>query len=63
MGYFNVTDPPVNAVDGEGIASTKSVSMKDWQTNLTKTLQRADPNGKVTSTEMVESSPPSMHRQ
>lgn len=61
MGYFNVTDPPANAIDGKSIAITKSVNMNDWQMNLTKTLQKADPNGNITSTEMVESSPPSMH--
>ena len=60
MGYFNVTDPPVNAIDGKDIAITKSINMNDWQMNLTKTLQKADPNGNITSTEMVES-PPSMH--
>ena len=61
MGYFNVTDPPVNAIDGQDIAFTKSINMNDWQMNLTKTLQKADPNGNITSTEMVESPPSSMH--
>ena len=41
MGYFNVTLPNENLVDGEDIAITKSVSMLDWQQNLTKTLQNA----------------------
>ena len=41
MGYFNVTDPPANAIDGKDIAITKSINMNDWQMNLTKTLQKA----------------------
>jgi nitrite reductase (NO-forming) len=50
MGYFNVTNPPANAVDGKDIAITKSINMNDWQMNLTKSLQKADPNGNVTTT-------------
>jgi nitrite reductase (NO-forming) len=50
MGYFNVTNPPANAVDGKDVAITKSISMIDWQTNLTKSLQKENPNGKVTTT-------------
>jgi hypothetical protein len=50
MGYFNVTNAPANAVDGKDVATTKSISMIDWQTNLTKSLQKEDPNGKVTAT-------------
>jgi nitrite reductase (NO-forming) len=49
MGYFNVTNPPVNAIDGEDIATTKSINMVDWQKNLTNTLQKANPNGTVTT--------------
>jgi nitrite reductase (NO-forming) len=49
MGYFNVTDSPVNAVDGKDVAITKSISMVDWQTNLTKALQKENPNGNVTT--------------
>lgn len=49
MGYFNVTEPAANAVDGKDIATTKSISMVDWQTNLTKTLQNANPNATVTN--------------
>ena len=49
MGYFNVTNPPVNAIDGKDIATTKLINMVDWQTNLTKTLQKANPNGTVTT--------------
>jgi nitrite reductase (NO-forming) len=49
MGYFNVTDAPANAVDGKDIAIKKSINMNDWQMNLTKTLQKADPNGKITN--------------
>jgi nitrite reductase (NO-forming) len=49
MGYFNVTNPPVNAIDGEDVAITKSIHMVDWQTNLTKTYQKANPNGTVTT--------------
>ena len=48
MGYFNVTDAPSNAVDGKDIAITKTINMNDWQMNLTKTLQKADPYGNVT---------------
>lgn len=50
MGYFNVTNAPANAVDGKDISLTKSISMNDWQMNLTKSLQKADPNGKLTAT-------------
>jgi plastocyanin len=49
MGYFNVTDAPANAVDGKDVAIKKSINMNDWQMNLTKTLQKADPNGKITN--------------
>ena len=49
MGYFNVTNAPANAVDGKDVAITKSINMNDWQMNLTKNLQKADPHGKVTS--------------
>jgi hypothetical protein len=49
MGYFNVTNPAVNAVDRKDVAITKSISMVDWQTNLTKTLQKENPNGNVTT--------------
>jgi nitrite reductase (NO-forming) len=49
MGYFNVTNPAVNAVDGKDVAITKSISMVDWQTNLTKALQKENPNGNVTT--------------
>jgi nitrite reductase (NO-forming) len=48
MGYFNVTTPPANAIDGIDIAKTKSINMMDWQLNLTKVFQKADPNGNVT---------------
>jgi nitrite reductase (NO-forming) len=49
MGYFNVTDAPANAVDGKDVAIKKTINMNDWQMNLTKTLQKADPNGKITN--------------
>src|SRR6476469_9708556 len=49
MGYFNVTNAPANAVDGKDIAITKTINMNDWQMNLTKTLQKADPYGNVTA--------------
>ena len=49
MGYFNVTNVPANAIDGKDVAVTKSINMNDWQMNLTKGLQKADPNGKVTT--------------
>ena len=49
MGYFNVTNPPVNAIDGEDIATTKSINMVDWQTNLTTTLQKANASATVTT--------------
>ncbi|MGB8036142.1 MAG: multicopper oxidase domain-containing protein, partial [Nitrososphaeraceae archaeon] len=50
MGYFNVTNAPANAVDGKDVAVTKSINMVGWQANLTKSLQKADPHGKVTTT-------------
>jgi nitrite reductase (NO-forming) len=51
MGYFNVSSPPPpsNAVDGKDIAITKTINMNDWQMNLTKTLQKEDPNGNITA--------------
>jgi nitrite reductase (NO-forming) len=54
MGYFNVTDAPANAVDGKDVAIKKTINMNDWQTNLTKTLQKADPYGKITVTPASE---------
>jgi nitrite reductase (NO-forming) len=45
-----VTKAPANAVDGKDIAINKSISMNDWQMNLTKSLQKANPNGKITAT-------------
>ncbi len=50
MGYFNVTNAPANAVDGKDISLKNSISMNDWQMNLTKSLQKANPNGNVTAT-------------
>ena len=50
MGYFNVTDPSANAVDGKDISIAKTINMNDWQMNLTKSLQKANPNGKATAT-------------
>jgi nitrite reductase (NO-forming) len=55
MGYFNVTNFPVNAVDGKDVATTKSISMIDWQANLTKSLQKENPNGVVTTTATAKS--------
>jgi len=49
MGYFNVTNAAANAVDGKDAAVTKSINMVGWQANLTKSLQKADPNGKITT--------------
>jgi nitrite reductase (NO-forming) len=49
MGYFNVTNASPNATDGLDIATTKSINMNDWQMNLTKSLQKADPNGRITT--------------
>ena len=49
MGYFNVTNPPVNAIDGKDVAITKSINMVGWQTNLTKTMQKANASGTVTT--------------
>jgi nitrite reductase (NO-forming) len=49
MGYFNVTTPPANATDGKDVAITKSINMVDWQANLTKTFQKANPNAKITT--------------
>jgi nitrite reductase (NO-forming) len=49
MGYFNVTNAPANAIDGKDVAFTKSINMNDWQMNLTKSLQKADLHGKITT--------------
>ena len=46
MRCFNVTNAPANAIDGMDVAVTKSINVNDWQMNLTKSLQKADPNGK-----------------
>jgi nitrite reductase (NO-forming) len=54
MGFFNVTDAPAGAIDGKDIAITKSINMNDWQMNLTRSLQKADPNGKITTTNTGE---------
>jgi nitrite reductase (NO-forming) len=53
MGYFDVTNPSANAVDGKDMAITKSINIVDWQNNLTKSLQKADPHGKVTTTVLL----------
>jgi nitrite reductase (NO-forming) len=50
MGYFDVTNATANAVDGKDVAISKTINMNDWQVNLTKSLQKADPKGKVTAT-------------
>src|SRR5215207_381696 len=55
MGYFNVTNSPVNVADGKDVATTKSISMIDWQANLTKSLQKENPNGVVTTTATAKS--------
>ena len=55
MGYFNVTNAPANAIDGKDIAIKKSINMNDWQMNLTKSLQKADPHAKITSTTVAKS--------
>jgi nitrite reductase (NO-forming) len=62
MGYFNVTNAPANAVDGKDMAINKSISMNDWQMNLTKSLQKADPNGKITATTSNNTEPANNHR-
>jgi nitrite reductase (NO-forming) len=49
FGYFNVTNPTANAIDGKDIAITKSINMVDWQANLTKSLQKENPNANVTT--------------
>ena len=49
MGYFNVTNAPANAIDGKDVAINKSIYMNNWQMSLTKTLQKADPYGKITA--------------
>lgn len=47
MAYFDVTDAPKGAVDGIDVAKIKSISMIEWQQDLTKKLQRQDPEGVV----------------
>jgi nitrite reductase (NO-forming) len=49
MGYFNVTNAPAIAVDGKDVSIKKSINMNGWQMNLTKSLQKADPQGKITT--------------
>src|SRR4029453_6525294 len=48
-GILYVTNAPANAIDGKDVAITKSINMNDWQMNLTKSLQKADPQGKITA--------------
>ncbi len=60
MAYFNVTDATEDAVDGVDIASTKSISMVEWQAELTKKIQKADPNGKVTASNSASQNSHSM---
>ncbi len=55
MGYFNVTNAKADAADGKDVAISKSIDMDNWQMNLTKSLQKANPNGKITATENTES--------
>jgi nitrite reductase (NO-forming) len=52
MGYFNVTDAHGEA-DGAAaveMAQAESISMVGWQEELTRTLQKQDPDGKVSVT-------------
>jgi plastocyanin len=49
-----VTNAPANAVDGKDVAITKSISMIDWQANLTKSLQKENPNGNATTSTATE---------
>jgi nitrite reductase (NO-forming) len=49
MGYFNVTNATATDIDGKDIAINKSISMDTWQMNLTRSLQKQDPYGNVTS--------------
>ncbi len=44
MAYFNVTSAGKDAVDGVDVARTKSIDMVPWQNQLTRDLQKADPN-------------------
>ncbi|HXG05790.1 MAG TPA: multicopper oxidase domain-containing protein [Nitrososphaera sp.] len=43
MAYVNVTSASENAVDGVDIARNKSIDMMPWQDELTRKLQKADP--------------------
>ncbi|HEY6537090.1 MAG TPA: plastocyanin/azurin family copper-binding protein [Candidatus Nitrosocosmicus sp.] len=55
IGYFNVTNAKAGTVDGRDISISKTINMNNWQMNLTKSLQKADPNGKITVTENTKS--------
>jgi nitrite reductase (NO-forming) len=50
MGYFNVTDAHGEMDDALEMAQAESISMVGWQEELTRTLQKQDPNGKVSVT-------------
>lgn len=54
MGYFDVRDAPADAIDGVDVAKTKSVSMIEWQEELTKRLQKQDPTGVVKASSSSE---------
>lgn len=47
MAYFDVSDAPDDAADGVDVAKTKSISMVEWQEDLTRKLQKQDPDGSV----------------
>lgn len=63
MGYFDVRDPHEEAVDGIDIAKTKSIYMWEWQDSLTETLQKSDPQGKITTTSGTESKKDQRHSE
>jgi nitrite reductase (NO-forming) len=49
MAYFEVTNAGEDAVDGVDVARSKSIDMVPWQNKLARDLQKADPDGEVSS--------------
>lgn len=55
MAYFDVKNPPPNAIDGIDVSKTKSIDMWNWQKQILTDLQQADSDAKITQTTTVTS--------
>ena len=61
MAYFDVIDPPTNAIDGIDIAMTKSIYMWEWQKQVFNELQKADSDGEITNVAFDGTSSHALH--